>query len=212
MAKEQFTIKRRWFSSLPPITVEIECEAEALPGVKLGLAVRMAFGQKAVLRDADLSGAVLSGAVLRGAVLRDAVLRDADLSDADLSGADLRDADLSGTVLSGAVLPKSVQAMRPADESEQRSRIAAVAALALANDDALNMGDWHTCETTHCIAGWAVHQAGAAGYLLEEMMGPHAAGAILLGDEAASHFYDTADQARAWLTTFLPNPVQEAVQ
>ncbi|MGX1587302.1 pentapeptide repeat-containing protein [Brevundimonas diminuta] len=185
---EVITIARRWFSSLPPLQIEIECAAELAPGVKLGLAVKAAFASGAVLRDADL----------RGAVLRDA----------DLRGAVLRDADLRGAVLRGAVLPKAVQAMRPADEAEQRDRIAAVAALALKDDDALNMGDWHTCETTHCIAGWAVHQAGDAGYLLEEMMGPHAAGAILLGDEAAKHFYDSGEQARAWLTSFLPDPVQ----
>jgi hypothetical protein len=29
------------------------------------------------------------------------------------------------------------------------------------------MGDWHTCETTHCRAGWVVHLAGEAGYALE---------------------------------------------
>ncbi|WP_199683781.1 pentapeptide repeat-containing protein [Brevundimonas sp. LPMIX5] len=180
---EVITIARRWFSSLPPLQIEIECAAELAPGVKLGMAVKAAFASGTVLRGADLRGA-------------------------DLSDADLRGADLSGAVLSGAVLPKAVQAMRPADEAEQRQRIAAVAALALKDDDALNMGDWHTCETTHCIAGWAVHQAGPAGYLLEEMMGPHAAGAILLGDEAAKHFYDSGDQARAWLETFLPDPVQ----
>jgi len=33
---------------------------------------------------------------------------------------------------------------------------------------ALNMNDWHTCDTTHCRAGWAVHLAGPAGYALEE--------------------------------------------
>jgi len=30
------------------------------------------------------------------------------------------------------------------------------------------MGDWHTCETTHCRAGWVVHKAGPAGYALEK--------------------------------------------
>lgn len=33
---------------------------------------------------------------------------------------------------------------------------------------ALNMDDWHTCETTHCRAGWVVHLAGQAGKELEE--------------------------------------------
>ncbi len=30
------------------------------------------------------------------------------------------------------------------------------------------MGDWHTCNTTHCRAGWVVHLAGKEGYQLEE--------------------------------------------
>lgn len=29
------------------------------------------------------------------------------------------------------------------------------------------MNDWHTCNTTHCRAGWVVHLAGEAGYALE---------------------------------------------
>jgi hypothetical protein len=29
------------------------------------------------------------------------------------------------------------------------------------------MTDWHTCDTTHCRAGWAVHLAGEAGAKLE---------------------------------------------
>ncbi len=30
------------------------------------------------------------------------------------------------------------------------------------------MCDWHTCETTHCRAGWVVHLAGKPGYELEK--------------------------------------------
>jgi hypothetical protein len=30
------------------------------------------------------------------------------------------------------------------------------------------MSDWHTCETTHCRAGWVVTLAGKEGKLLEE--------------------------------------------
>ena len=37
-----------------------------------------------------------------------------------------------------------------------------------ATPDALDMRDWHTCETTHCRAGWVVHLAGKAGYDLEK--------------------------------------------
>ena len=32
---------------------------------------------------------------------------------------------------------------------------------------ALDMLLWHSCETTHCRAGWVVHLAGKAGYALE---------------------------------------------
>ncbi len=38
---------------------------------------------------------------------------------------------------------------------------------AASGEGALNMGDWHTCETTHCRAGWVVHLAGEKGRALE---------------------------------------------
>ena len=38
---------------------------------------------------------------------------------------------------------------------------------ATARPESLNMSDWHTCETTHCRAGWVVHLAGEAGKKLE---------------------------------------------
>jgi uncharacterized protein YjbI with pentapeptide repeats len=116
---EQFTIARRWFSSLPPITVEIACAADTPAGIRLGLAVKVAIGQKANLTGAnlsradltganlsraDLSGAYLSGANLSGANLTGANLTAANLSRADLTGANLTGADLSGAYLSGANL------------------------------------------------------------------------------------------------------------
>lgn len=33
---------------------------------------------------------------------------------------------------------------------------------------AIEMGSWHSCETCHCIAGWAIHLCGEQGYDLEE--------------------------------------------
>jgi len=39
---------------------------------------------------------------------------------------------------------------------------------AASQNNALNMDSWHTCETTHCRAGWVVHLAGEAGKKLEE--------------------------------------------
>jgi hypothetical protein len=39
---------------------------------------------------------------------------------------------------------------------------------AVSKPEALNMESWHTCDTTHCRAGWAVHLAGPKGYELEK--------------------------------------------
>jgi hypothetical protein len=39
---------------------------------------------------------------------------------------------------------------------------------AASRTEALDMRDWHTCETTHCRAGWVVTLAGEAGKKLED--------------------------------------------
>jgi hypothetical protein len=85
--------------------------------------------------------------------------------------------------------------------AEERVRNVAIAALA--TDDALNMSDWHTCNTTHCIAGWGVHQQGEAGYALEDETDGETAGLIILGLEATRYFYTSTDMARDWLRTKL---------
>ena len=86
-----------------------------------------------------------------------------------------------------------------------RQRMERIATAALASGDALNMSEWHTCATTHCIAGWAVHLEGESGYALETKVGSTAnAGIHLLGTEISSHFQDTTEKAREWLKTWLP--------
>jgi hypothetical protein len=94
------------------------------------------------------------------------------------------------TTLAGHDLP-------PPDVAAQRLRD--VAAAALLTPQSLDMGEWHTCETTHCVAGWAIHQAGPDGYALEAEVGPSAAGTVLLGLEAAHHFHVSDAKAREWL-------------
>jgi len=39
---------------------------------------------------------------------------------------------------------------------------------AVSQPKALQMGNWHICETAHCRAGWVVHLAGEEGYALEK--------------------------------------------
>lgn len=35
-----------------------------------------------------------------------------------------------------------------------------IAKIVVDNPSSLDMGKWHTCQTTHCIAGWAIHLLG----------------------------------------------------
>jgi hypothetical protein len=148
--------------------------------------------QKANLRDANLRGANLRGASLIDASLIGASLIDANLIGANLSGANLRGANLSDANLRGAV------GLPIVDDAPQR--LQAVATTVLDGDGAtLAMGNWHTCDTTHCLAGWAIHQAGTIGKTLESLHGPHMAGLLLLGHEAAGHFYDSDKEAIEWL-------------
>ena len=162
-------------------------------------------GQQANLSGADLSGANLSWADLSRANLSGADLSGANLSGANLSGANLSWADLNWADLSRANLNwadlswanlSNVTGLTIAQDAPQRLQSAAAAALM---PGALDMSAWHTCDTTHCIGGTAIHQAGECGRLLEAAVGPHVAGLMLLGVEAHRHFYDTNKDATEWL-------------
>jgi hypothetical protein len=147
-------------------------------------------GARANLSGADLMGAYLSDANLMGANLSGANLSHANLSHANLSHADLSGANLSGT----RGLPIA---------SDAPARLLAVAQAALASDDALAMNKWHTCETTHCICGWAEHLGGPLARLIIKCHGYDAGGLMLLGVEAHAHFYSSNEKARAFLQSVI---------
>ena len=127
---------------------------------------------------------------------RGADLGGADLGSANLSGAYLRGADLSGANLGGANLrgglPIGWEEFAIPGLSKQ------VADAVISGEGSLEMGEWHTCDTTHCLAGWAVVKAGPAGKALEAMTSTSIAGAMLM-PEAAHLFYATNEEAMAWL-------------
>ena len=139
----------------------------------------------------NLTGAYLTGANLTGANLTGANLTGANLIRVNLTGADLTGANLTGAHCDGVKIA-------PVDGLIQQ-----VAEAALASPDALYMGSWHKCDTAHCIAGWAIHLSGQRGYELEEKLGSSSAGMVLLGVDAATHFYDTNENAREWLSQFV---------
>lgn len=170
----KFQIMSRWGSKVL-FDDEIECEASVSNGVKLGLAVKAAYNSGAYLSGANLSDADLRGANLRGANLSGADLSGADLRDADLSGADLRGANLSGANLSGAYLSGAYLSECPVKIEGIHQKVYAAASV----PDALDMSNWHACDTTHCRAGWVVHLAGDGGRALEWMMWTPAAAAMI---------------------------------
>jgi hypothetical protein len=164
-----------------------------------GADLREANLRWADLRRADLSWADLRRADLRRADLRGANLREVDLSEADLRGADLRGANLSGANLSGANLSEAKGLPIAADAP---ARLQAVAAQVLSTPCCLQMNSWHSdCGTSHCLAGWAIHQAGPIGATLERLHGAHLAGLLLLGHDAAARFYQSNDEVLQWLRT-----------
>ena len=196
----KFQITRTYWSSLPPIEIEIGAEFESSSSeIKLGAAVKVAFRSGADLsgadlRCADLSGANLSDANLSGAVLRYADLSGAVLRCANLRGADLRYADLNGAVLRGADLRYANLSDVPKIEDLDAKIVAAIEC-----GGKLDMNHWHTCETTHCRAGWAITLAGEDGIALEKKFGSAAAGALIYAkstpDAKIPNFYASTKEA-----------------
>ena len=95
------------FSGEVIFTAEIECAADELPSIKLGLAVKAAAKARANLAGANLAGAYLAGANLAGAYLAHANLAGANLADAYLADANLAGANLAGAYLADANLARA---------------------------------------------------------------------------------------------------------
>jgi hypothetical protein len=72
---------------------------------------------------------------------------------------------------------------------------------AVSQPGALDMGSWHSCETTHCRAGWAVHLAGDEGRALERFFDTPLAAQLIYRasgyDINPCRFHDDGDAALA---------------
>lgn len=69
-------------------------------------------------------------------------------------------------------------------------------------ENALDMGSWHVCETTHCRAGWVTHLAGDAGRALEQFHNTELAAMLIYRESSPIKvepwkFYQTSDDAMA---------------
>ena len=178
------------------------------------------------LAGADLAGAYLDFANLARVNLYGANLDGADLAGANLAGADLADANLADAYLAGANLDgarnydatKHVEPTAPYVRDAGGGRVGAmmryrerhpnvpvvekldakILDAITSGGGSLNMLDWHSCETTHCRAGWAIHLAGKAGYELEDRLGsPEYAGRAIYRASTGRvpHFYASNERA-----------------
>ena len=174
------------------------------------------------LADANLADAYLADAYLAGADLARANLPGAYLAGTNLAGADLAGAYLAHANLAGARGFDPKDHVEPTEpyvrntgrearlDSARRYRErhpevpvvehldAKVLQAVQTPGNTLEMGDWHTCNTTHCRGGWAVHLAGKAGYELEAKLGSAelAARAIYRASTGrVPHFFATNERA-----------------
>lgn len=83
-------------------------------------------------------------------------------------------------------------------DAQCHANLKSVANIALASPDALCMDEVHVCDTTHCIAGTAIHFL-KGGKDMETKLGWWLAGKFLLGNDAASHFGDTQEGGLEYL-------------
>jgi Cysteine-rich CPCC/Pentapeptide repeats (8 copies) len=143
-----------------------------------------ANAHKADFTEADLSGADLTFGSFEGACFDDAILTGATITGAYfnaatfkgtiLKGLDLTTANFSGAIIDGAIITREDFPDAPVVPDIHKAIYAAASA-----PGALDMLTWHSCETTHCRAGWAVTLAGAAGAALEDRLGTPAAATLI---------------------------------
>ena len=157
-------------------------------------------GARADLAGANLAGANLAGAYLAGANLAVAYLADANLADANLADADKGDPTepYKREAPTPEVLARRAERFRkrnpdvPVVEHLDRQMLAAVT-----NGGKLDMSQWHTCETTHCRAGWAIVLAGDPGRELESKYGSFIAGGMIYraSTGCSPHFFASTERA-----------------
>jgi uncharacterized protein YjbI with pentapeptide repeats len=160
------------------------------------------------LSECDLRECNLSEADLRSENMRGANMSECDLSECNLIGANMRGANMRGANLRGANMiganmrGANLTGVKIDDDIPVVPNIdKAILAAVTEDGQSLDMGDWHTCSTTHCRAGWAIHLAGDAGYALAWKVGSAVAGTLIyLASRPGKNtpdFYCTNEEAMA---------------
>lgn len=138
----------------------------------------------------DFSKATFSCCNLNGCRFTECNLEGARFDGACLAGAQVCESDFTKAI-GLPILPDAPQ------------RLYQVALHILADTSQLDMTTWsgsHSgCGTAMCIQGHAVNHAGSLARVLTTTLGHEVAGMLLLGPEAAMHFYDDDDPAIEFL-------------
>jgi uncharacterized protein YjbI with pentapeptide repeats len=146
--------------------------------------LRHVLANNADFAEADLSGADLTYGSFEGSCFDNAILTQATITGAYFCGAtfkgailkglDLSTANFSGAIIDGAIIDAKDFRGAPIVQDLHKKIYAAAS-----QPGAFDMATWHTCETTHCRAGWAVTLAGEAGGELEDQIGTAAAATLI---------------------------------
>jgi len=107
------------------------------------------------------------------------------------------------TRIGSLIFPSRGHTFKLPTKKEFLERIRTIAWQVLVDGKGLSQKRWHTCETTHCIGGWAITNQKLALKEMERIYGPVTAAYVALGPRAFAHFRANNEQAYNWLDTFL---------
>lgn len=152
----------------------------------------------------DLYGCSISNCIFKNidfknASLFDAYFKNCTFENCTFEKANIRDISFENCTFENTKFPYS--------EVYDENLIYEVAQKVFESPQNFDMGWWHSnvdgesCDTTHCIAGWAV-ELSPIGKEVEEKYGPATAGLLLLGYDAYTHFYDNNTEALKYLSQF----------
>lgn len=156
----------------------------------------------------DLAYCDFSGSELQGANFSECDLRNARFANADLAHANFTRANIEGVDFSGAyfhdtnfrdVVGLDVPVVEHLVDRIYRE----------AKSGHLDMSIWHSCKTTHCMAGWAILLAEEKGTALESKLGSEVAGSLIFHASIGEipTFYCTNQEAIDWLESRLVKKV-----
>lgn len=154
------------------------------------------------LRGADLWGVYLHGASLHGANLNGADLSWAKFNGAYLHGVNLGRANFHRAYLSGATVGGRGFVPPPSWEDLSEPGLGERIAKHLLDHPKTLRQDAHTCETVHCLGGFSVAMS-PRGRELQQKYSTSVA-AAMLWPAAATHFFDSNEEALACLRETYP--------